>query len=138
MDDLARLAAQRVWERLEAGTLAVNIRDLVALMRLAAEFEQDAGRPDPRWEATLAELLWLARRHLGEQLGGVRCRRPRQSAPRGYVGAPSAKASWGWYESVSQMPWRVQTFWLAGRRTGKRLLAISAVSGRTGRPRRWW
>ena len=65
VDDLARLAAQRLWERLEAGTLAVNIRDLVALMRLAAEFEQDARRPDPRWEATLAELLWLARRHLG-------------------------------------------------------------------------
>ena len=63
--DLARLAAQRVWERLEAGTSAVNIRDLVALMRLTAEFEQDARRPDPRWEATLAELLWLARRHLG-------------------------------------------------------------------------
>ena len=45
--------------------MAVNIRDLVALMRLAAEFEQDARRPDPRWDATLAELLWLARRHLG-------------------------------------------------------------------------
>ena len=33
------------------------------------------------------------------------------------------------------MPWRVQTFWLAGSRTGKRLLAISAVSGSRARCR---
>ena len=36
---------------------------------------------------------------------------------------------------MTQMPWRVQTFWLAGSRTGKRLLAISAVSGSRARCR---
>ena len=63
----------------------------------------------------------------GRALGAVRRRHPRQSAPRGHVGAPSATASWGWSESVSEMPWRVQTFWRPCSRTGKRLLAISAV-----------
>jgi hypothetical protein len=33
------------------------------------------------------------------------------------------------------MRWRVRTFWLAGRRPGKRLLAISAVSGSRARCR---
>ena len=64
--DLARLASRRVWEALEAGILTVNIRDLVALMRLAAEFERDASRPDPKWQASLAEVLWTARHYLGD------------------------------------------------------------------------
>ena len=34
-------------------------------MRLAHEIEQDASRPDPRWSASVSDLLWLARRHLG-------------------------------------------------------------------------
>jgi hypothetical protein len=33
------------------------------------------------------------------------------------------------------MPWRVQTFWLADSRTGRWLLAISAVTG--SRTRSW-
>ena len=38
-------------------------RDAVALLRLAHE----TGHGDAaRWEATLSEVLWLARRHLGE------------------------------------------------------------------------
>ena len=41
VDDLARLAAQRVWERLSAGTITVNIKDAATLMRLAAEVEHD-------------------------------------------------------------------------------------------------
>ena len=64
--DLAQLASRRVWEALKAGILTVNIRDLVALMRLAAEFERDASRPDPKWQASLAEVLWTARHYLGD------------------------------------------------------------------------
>jgi hypothetical protein len=50
---------------LEAGG-AVSVKDVAALLRLQREIEHDAARSDPRWEASLAEVLWLARRHLGE------------------------------------------------------------------------
>lgn len=63
---LARLAAQRVWERLEAGTITVSIRDAATLMRLAAEVEHDRALVERDAAlALVAELLWLARRHLG-------------------------------------------------------------------------
>ncbi len=65
VDDLASLAARRLWERLSDGTYPVTVKDLVLLLKLAHEFEQDAGRPDPRWSASVSALLWLARRHLG-------------------------------------------------------------------------
>ena len=64
VDDLARLASRRLWEALDAGTLAVTPRDAVALLRLAREAGRDSA-PDPRWSASMRELLWVARRHLG-------------------------------------------------------------------------
>ena len=63
--DLASLASRRLWERLESGAITVSVKDAATLMRLAAEFERDARRPDPRWSASMRELLWVARRHLG-------------------------------------------------------------------------
>lgn len=69
LDDLAALALRRLWERLEAGA-AVSAHDVVALLKLAREIEHDAASQgagnDARWQATLQETLWLARRHLGE------------------------------------------------------------------------
>ena len=64
--DLASLALRRAFERLESGASAISAHDVVALLRLQREMEQDAARPDPRWQASMAEVLWLARRHLGE------------------------------------------------------------------------
>jgi hypothetical protein len=67
--DLAALALRRAYERLEAGA-AVSAHDVVSLLKLAREIEHDAGRQDAgndaRWQATLRELLWLARSHLGD------------------------------------------------------------------------
>jgi hypothetical protein len=67
MDDLAALVVRRCYERLEAGA-AVSAHDVVALLKLAREIEHDAARQDAgndaRWQATLREVLWLARRHL--------------------------------------------------------------------------
>jgi hypothetical protein len=62
--DLARLAVRRLYERLEAGA-AVSPADAVALLRLARETERDgasSARPDPRWQASMAEVLWLCGR----------------------------------------------------------------------------
>ena len=64
--DLASLATRNVYEALSAGTAAVNLRDLVALLKLSREIEQDARRPDPRWQASLAEVLRTARHYLGD------------------------------------------------------------------------
>jgi hypothetical protein len=67
--DLAVLALRRAYERVEAGA-AVSAHDVVALLKLAREIERDAASQDAgndaRWQATLKEVLWLARRHLGE------------------------------------------------------------------------
>ena len=108
-------------------------------LRLQREIDREAAGQaagtTAQWQAALREVLWVARSHLGEGwqpfAADVRAKR----RARGYVGALSAQASWGWSESVTQMPWRVQTFWLADRRTGRWLLAISAVSGSRVRSR---
>jgi hypothetical protein len=67
--DLAALALRRCYERVEAGA-AVSAHDVVALLKLAREIERDAAsqgaEDDARWQATLREVLWLARSHLGE------------------------------------------------------------------------
>ena len=63
--DLAQLAARRLWERLESGAVCVTPRDAATLIRLAHETERDRAAPDPRWAATLSQLLWTAKRHLG-------------------------------------------------------------------------
>jgi hypothetical protein len=78
-----------------------------------------------------------SRIRLGIPIDRSRAGGPPTAGPRGLAAmwGPSVIAGWGWSESVSQMPWRVQTFWLAGSRTGKRLLAISAVSGSRARCR---
>ena len=69
IDDLAALVVRRCYERLEAGAI-VSAHDVVALLKLAREIEHDAARQDAgndaRWQATLREVLWLARSHLGE------------------------------------------------------------------------
>ena len=67
LDDLAQLASRRLWEALSAGTAAVSVRDVAALLRLAHEAGREqpaAGHPDERWQAAVRELLWLARSHL--------------------------------------------------------------------------
>ena len=67
--DLASLALRRAFERVESGG-AVSLHDVVALLRLQREIEHDAAGKDvgtdARWQATLSEVLWLARRHLGD------------------------------------------------------------------------
>jgi hypothetical protein len=66
LDDLVSLAMRRLWERLESGVCSVSPADVAALTRLAREIktEPDAGRSDERWQATVREILWLARSHL--------------------------------------------------------------------------
>ena len=56
VDDLARLAVRRLWERLSDGACPVSPRDAVALLRLAAESGPGAV-PDARWEATVKRTL---------------------------------------------------------------------------------
>ena len=67
--DLASLALRRAFERLESGG-AVSLHDVAGLLRLQREIEREAARQDAgnaaRWQATLQEVLWLARRHLGD------------------------------------------------------------------------
>lgn len=71
--DLARLAARRLWEALDAGTITVTPRDAATLLRLAAETghdtavaERDEARQQlARWQHGLRETLWLVRRRLG-------------------------------------------------------------------------
>ena len=134
--DLASLALRRAFERLESGG-AVSLHDVAGLLRLQREIEREAAGRDARQCRPVAGNAAggaLGRPQApGRALGAVRRRHPRQSAPRGYVGAPSAKASWGWYESVSQMPWRVQTFWLA-RQADRKTAAGDLGCQRQDRP----
>lgn len=67
VDDLARLAARRLWEALERSAVQVSARDVTALLRLAHETgrERAPGRSDEAWQASVRQLLWLARSHLG-------------------------------------------------------------------------
>ena len=67
VDDLAQLAARRLWEALERGTVQVSARDVTALLRLAHETgrERAPGHSDEAWQASVRQLLWLARSHLG-------------------------------------------------------------------------
>jgi len=66
VDDMTRLAVQRLWERLESGTITVSVSDVAALLRLQRETRQDSSRPDPRWAASVTELLWIARKYVGD------------------------------------------------------------------------
>ena len=67
--DLASLALRRAFERLESGG-TVSLHDVAGLLRLQREIEREAAGQDAdnaaRWEATLREVLWAARSHLGE------------------------------------------------------------------------
>ena len=67
--DLTSLALRRAFERLESGG-AVSLHDVAGLLRLQREIEREAARQDTgsvdQWRATLTEVLWLARRHLGD------------------------------------------------------------------------
>lgn len=66
--DVAALALRRAYERLESGA-TVSVQDVVALLKLAREVERDSAGAGSaaRWERTLSEVLWVARRHLGDQ-----------------------------------------------------------------------
>jgi hypothetical protein len=69
LDDLAALAMRRLWERLEAGTIAVSPADAAALVRLAreagrADLRSAPGHSDEVWRLALREVLWAARSRL--------------------------------------------------------------------------
>jgi hypothetical protein len=66
--DVAALALRRAYERLESGA-TISVQDVVALLKLAREVERDSAGAGSaaRWERTLSEVLWVARRHLGDQ-----------------------------------------------------------------------
>ena len=70
IDDLVRPALQRAYERALDGEAEVTLRDAAALLRLEREIDREAARQAAgtiaQWEATLQEVLWAARRHLGE------------------------------------------------------------------------
>ena len=70
IDDLVRPALQRAYERALDGEAEVTLRDAAALLRLQREIDREAARQAAgtiaQWEATLQEVLWAARRHLGE------------------------------------------------------------------------
>jgi hypothetical protein len=69
--DLARLVLRRAYERVLDGEAEVSLRDAAALLRLQRELDREAAGQaagtSAQWEATLREVLWAARRHLGEQ-----------------------------------------------------------------------
>jgi len=67
VDDLAQLAARRLWEALERGAVQVRARDVTALLRLAHETERERapGHSTEAWQASVRQLLWLAKSHLG-------------------------------------------------------------------------
>jgi hypothetical protein len=68
--DLARLALRRAYERVLDGEAEVTLRDAAALLRLQREIDREAAGQTAgtvaQFEATLREVLWAARRHLGD------------------------------------------------------------------------
>ena len=70
IDDLARLVLRRCYERILYGEAEVTVRDAAALLRLQREIDREAACQAAgtiaQWQATLREVLWAARRHLGE------------------------------------------------------------------------
>jgi hypothetical protein len=68
--DLVRLAVQRAYQRVLDGEAEVSLRDAAALLRLQREIDREAAGQaagtTAQWEATLREVLWAARRHLGD------------------------------------------------------------------------
>jgi hypothetical protein len=70
IDDLARLVLRRCYERVLDGEAEVTPRDAAALLRLQRELDRQAAGQVAgtiaQWEATMREVLWAARRHLGD------------------------------------------------------------------------
>ena len=70
IDDLARLVLRRCYERILYGEAEVTVRDAAALLRLQREIDREAARQaagtTAQWQAALWEVLWAARKHLGE------------------------------------------------------------------------
>jgi hypothetical protein len=68
--DLARLVLQRAYERALDGEAEVTLRDAAALLRLQREIDREtvgqAADTTAQWQATLREVLWVARKYLGE------------------------------------------------------------------------
>ena len=61
---------RRAYERVLDGEAEVTLRDAAALLRLQREIDREAALQaagsTAQWEATLREVLWAARRHLGD------------------------------------------------------------------------
>ena len=70
VDDLVRLALRRAYERALDGEAEVTLRDAAALLRLRREIDREAAGQaagtTAQWQAAMREVLWAARRHLGE------------------------------------------------------------------------
>ena len=112
IDDPARLVLQRTYERVLDGGTEVTLRDAAALLKLQREIDREASPQAEgtiaRWEATMRETLWAARRHLGEHwepfVADIRTNEhlaamwgpPRRSGtrPGRFPGLESAMAPW--------------------------------------------
>ena len=77
--DLARVAMQRAYERVEAGEAAVSLQDAVAAMRLAWQVERDEAIPErdaalrqlEKWQQDMTEFTWALRMVLDRQYPGA-------------------------------------------------------------------
>lgn len=67
VDDLVRLVLRRAYERALDGEAEVTLRDAAALLRLQREIDRQAAGTTAQWQATMREVLWAARKHLGER-----------------------------------------------------------------------
>jgi len=76
--DLARVALQHAYERIEAGEAAVSPQDAVAAMRLAWQIERDEAIPErdvalrqlEKWQQDMTEFTWALRMVLDRQYPG--------------------------------------------------------------------
>ena len=77
--DLARVAMQRAYERVEAGEAAVSLQNAVAAMRLAWQVERDQAIPErdaalrqlEKWQQDMTEFTWALRMVLDRQYPGA-------------------------------------------------------------------
>jgi hypothetical protein len=77
--DLARVAMQHAYERIEAGEAAVSLQDAVAAMRLAWQIERDEAIPErdaalrqlEKWQQDMTEFTWALRMVLDRQYPGA-------------------------------------------------------------------
>lgn len=90
----------RADERILYGEAEVTVRDAAALLRLQREIDREAAcqaaGTTAQWQAALREVLWVARRHLGEHWKPARPARSRSLPPaqtsRNYRGGCGGQA----------------------------------------------